>query len=76
MPNWKALIYGKWYEPREQSCGSNLNICQAVLKSDNLLNKRGFVKTQLLRTVAKTSICQQGSLQNSFCHYKVTACFF
>ena len=33
------------------SCGSTSSICQGVLKSENLLHKRGFVKTQSLRTV-------------------------
>ena len=51
VPHWKALRYGK-DGSREISCGSTSSICQDILKSDNLLHKRGFVKTQSLRTVS------------------------
>ena len=50
MPHWKALRYGK-DGSRGLSCCSTFSICQGVLKSENLLHKRGFVKTQSLRTV-------------------------
>ena len=50
VPNWKALRYGK-DESRGISCGSTSSICQDILKSDNLLHKQGFVKTQSLHTV-------------------------
>ena len=46
----KALIYGK-YETRGLSCGNTSSICHGTLKSENLLHKMGFVKTQWLRTV-------------------------
>ena len=50
VPHWKALRYGK-NGSRELSCGSTSSICQGILKSDNLLHKRAFVKTQSLHTV-------------------------
>ena len=50
VPHWKALRYGKddW---RGHCCCSTLNIHQDILKSDNLLHKRGFVElvSDLLR---------------------------
>ena len=54
VPHWKALRYGK-DGPRQLSCGSISSICQAILKSDNLLHKWGFVDSQSLRTVVKQS---------------------
>ena len=54
MPHLKALNYGK-DESKELSCGSTSSICQGILKSDNLLHKPGFVKTQSLRTVTVDS---------------------
>ena len=50
VPHWKALRYGK-NGSRELSCGSTSSICQGILRIDNLLNKRVFVKTQSFRTV-------------------------
>ena len=50
MPHWKALSSGK-YVPRQLSCGSTLNICQGVLKSANLLHKRGFILFPMASTV-------------------------
>ena len=49
VPQLKALSYDR-YERRGHSCGSTSSICQDILKSDNLLHKRGFVKTQSLHT--------------------------
>ena len=49
VPNLKALRYGI-YEARGLSCGSTSTICQGIMKSGNLLNQQGFVKTQSLRT--------------------------
>ena len=46
----KAFRYGKDGSKR-LSCGSTSSICQDILKSDNLLHKQVFVKTQSLRTV-------------------------
>ena len=46
VPHWKALRYGK-DGSRELSCGS----ASSILKSNNLLHKRGFVKIQWLHTV-------------------------
>ena len=45
----KALSSGK-REPRGLSCSGTLNICRRLLKSVNLLYKRGFVKAQWLHT--------------------------
>ena len=50
VPHWKALRYGK-DNSRGLSCISTLNIHQGVLKSGNLLHKRGFVDSQLNCTV-------------------------
>ena len=55
VPHWKALGCGK-YEPRGLSYGSTLNICQGVLKSANLLHKRGFISFPMASTVDKTNI--------------------
>ena len=52
MPHWIALRHGK-NGSRELSCGSTSSICQNILKSDNLLHKGGFVKTQSLRTASR-----------------------
>ena len=41
VPHLKFIIHGK-YETRGLSCGSTSSICQEILKSDNLLHKRGF----------------------------------
>ena len=46
VSNWKALRYGK-DESRVLSCDSTLKIHQVVLKSGDLLYKRGFVDSQL-----------------------------
>ena len=45
VPHWKALRCGK-DDSRELSCGSTLNIHQDVLKSGNILYRRGFVDYQ------------------------------
>ena len=50
VPHWKALRYGK-YGLRNLGCGSTFSICQDVLKSDNLLHKRGLVDYQMVATV-------------------------
>ena len=50
LPHLKALRYGK-DGSRELSSGSTFSIYQGILKSDNLLHKRVFVKTQSLHTV-------------------------
>ena len=50
VPHWKAFSSGK-YEPGGLSCGSTLNICQGVLKSVNLLRKRGFISFPMTITV-------------------------
>ena len=50
VPHWKALRYAK-YELRGLSCNSNLNICQVVMKSVNLLHKQDFDDSQLKSTV-------------------------
>ena len=47
----KALTYGK-YETRGLSCGSTLSIFKDVLKSGNLLHKRGFVDSQTVTTIS------------------------
>ena len=52
-PHWKALRYGK-DGSSELSFGSTSSVCQGILKSDNLLLKQGFVKTQSLRIVKDT----------------------
>ena len=49
LPHSKVLRYGK-DDLRGLSCGSTSSICEDVLKSDNLLHKQAFVKTQSLRT--------------------------
>ena len=43
--HWKACRWDE-YEPRGLSCGSAFNIFQDILKSDNLLDKQGFVDSQ------------------------------
>ena len=50
VPHWKALRYGN-HGSRGLSCSSTSRLCQYILKSDNLLHKEGFVKTQSLQTV-------------------------
>ena len=50
VPHLKARRYGK-YDLRGLSYGSTVNIYQDVLKSGNLLHKRGFVDSQLSSTV-------------------------
>ena len=50
VPHWKALRYGN-DESRGISYNSTLNICQDVLKSGNLLHKRGFDDSQSHTTV-------------------------
>ena len=40
--HWKALRYGK-DDSRGLVYDSTLNICQYVLKAENLLHKQGFV---------------------------------
>ena len=51
VPHWKALRYGKKCELRGLSCNISLNICQDVMKSANLLHKRGFGDSQSNTTV-------------------------
>ena len=53
VPHWKVLKYGK-YEPKGPSCGTTFNICQDVLKSDNLLHHKlkGFIDSKM-----KTTAC-------------------
>ena len=46
VPHLKALRYGK-FETRGLSCGGTSSICQAILKSDNLLHKWGFADSQM-----------------------------
>ena len=57
----KGLSYGK-YESRGLRCVSTFNICQAFLKSDNLLHKRGFGPFPMASTVYGTSIQPRFSL--------------
>ena len=45
------LIGNSKQEHKKLSCGSTSSICQDIFNSDNLLYKRGFVKTQSLHTV-------------------------
>jgi len=40
---WKAFRYSK-YNLKDLWCGSTLNICQDVLKSDNVLHKKGHCR--------------------------------
>ena len=49
-PNWKALTCGK-YVTRGLSYDSTLIICHDVLKSGNILHKRGFVDSQTVNIV-------------------------
>ena len=49
VPHLKALRYGK-DDSKGQSCGSTFNICQGILKIEDLLHEKGLVETQLLRT--------------------------
>ena len=58
VPHWKTLRYGK-DGSREFGCGSNSSICQDVLKSVNLLHKRGFVYLQMKTNVQKKSVFQE-----------------
>ena len=50
MPHWRALRYVK-DEKRRHGFGSTSAICQDVLKTDNLLHKRGHVDSQMVSTV-------------------------
>ena len=54
IPYWKALRYGK-DESRGLRCGSTFNVHQDLLKSCNLLHKRGFVDSQSNSTICKIS---------------------
>ena len=48
VPHLKDLVKN---ETGKLSSGSTFNNCQDVLKITHLLNKRGFVDSQLLRTI-------------------------
>ena len=50
VPHFKALRRGK-PETRGLICCYTSNICQDVLKSDNLQHKQGFVYSQAQNTV-------------------------
>ena len=59
VPHWKALRYGK-DGSRGLNCGSTLSIRQDLSKSEDILNKWGFVDFQI-----KTSVSiQKISLNN------------
>ena len=66
----KVLRYNK-DESRGLSCGCTSSICQDVMKSENLLHKRGFVDSLLQTTV---TLCTLGRHVNAvklfFAHYK------
>ena len=51
VPHWKALSSGK-YKLGGPSFGSTLKICQGIMKSANLLHKRGIFYSQSIRTVS------------------------
>ena len=50
LRSWEALRHGK-DNSRGLSCGNTLNIHQDILKSGNLLDKRGFVDSEFATTV-------------------------
>ena len=50
VPHFKALRHGK-HKTRGHICGYTSSICKAVLKSDNLQHKQGFVYSQAQTTV-------------------------
>ena len=54
VPHLKALRYDE-YETRGVSFGSNLSICQDVLKNGNLLHKQGFFDFQTINTAISYS---------------------
>ena len=54
-PIGEPTRYGK-YDSRVFSCGSTSSICQDVLKSDNLLHKRGSVDSQFGSSVSSYSL--------------------
>ena len=56
VPHLKALKYGK-DGSGGLSCGSTSNICQDVLKSNNLLHKTGIVNSRSQITVFIISSC-------------------
>ena len=60
MPQWKALRYGK-DDSREQSCGSTFIIHQDILKSENLLHKRGREGFLTPDSFHSTSLASWGS---------------
>ena len=49
---WKALI-GSKFQSKGLSCGSILSICRDVLKIVHLLDKRGFVDSQMVTNVSE-----------------------
>ena len=55
VPHLKALNFGI-YKSRGLSCDRTSGIFQGILRSNNLLHKQGFVKTQLLHTVQNDEI--------------------
>ena len=64
VPHWKALRYGK-DESRGLSYDRTLSICQDVLKSGNLLHKRGLDYSQSHTTV--NNALKKGQKCKLFC---------
>ena len=67
VPHLKAPRHGI-YETRELSCGCTFSMCQGILKSGNLLNKRGYVKTQMLHTVSIVKCLKEKTYQGWWKH--------
>ena len=53
-----TLLSSGKYDLGELGCGYTFNICQGILKIENLLHKQDLVETLLLRTV---TYCPRGT---------------
>ena len=60
VPDWRGLRYVK-DESIGLDCDSTSSISQDILKSDNLLHKQGFVKTQSSYTVTTVNESEEAS---------------